>query len=252
VEVELRRIIRNIRDRQYIDAYVISFVAIAFAATSIFGDALPVNWRWAALLGGVGLLVFQITLPDERADLILHDRSSFDQGLLIERLADAQELWVFAPTAVNVLSAQNCDRLRGSILSRSDGVVKIVVLNPEKEPAVDIAARQLDGYIDYPVQDVRSALRATLGQLERMCSWDVPGRLEYRVFHFNPGFSLVIVDPHLKSAFLIVEFHALHNVSTSDRMHLELTPSAGGRWFSYWSCQFSSIWEAAAPVPVRW
>jgi hypothetical protein len=245
---QLHYIASNLRRGRYVDAYVVSLVTAAFVVSSLVGDILSVNLRWAVLLSGVGLLVYRVTLPDGGAAPLLQDRSAFDRGQLLQRLGAARELWIFAPTGANVLSTQNCDRLRDSILSRRDGRVKVVLLNPAREAAVTIAATQLDANIDYPVQDVRSALGATLAQLERMCAWEVPGMLEYRLFDFNPGFSLVAVDPHLPSSWLIVEFHAVHNVSTSNRMHVQLTRSVEERWFSYWVGQFSSIWDAAKPI----
>jgi hypothetical protein len=84
-------------------------------------------------------------------------------------------------------------------------------------------------------------------QIELMSRWPVAGRLEYRFLDYNPGFSLVAVDPSHKDGSVLVEFHAFHNGTTNARMHFDLNRKNSEQWFSYWVSQFDHIWNAAKP-----
>ena len=57
------RILRDVRNRRQLEAYAVAIVAMVLAVLSIVEAAVPENLKWAALLVGVGLLVYQITLP---------------------------------------------------------------------------------------------------------------------------------------------------------------------------------------------
>jgi hypothetical protein len=246
-----RRIGRDLKSRRYIDAYSIAFVSLVLAVLSLVPDIVPDQIRWAALLAGVGILVLRITIPDSRAgtiDELLNDRFAFDSIPLSERLKNAAEIWLFAPTAVNILSANTSELLRTVVLSKPDGIVRVVVLNPANEAAIQLATRQLDDSLDYPVQDFRDSLQATLRQLRAMVSWQVRGSFGYRLLDYNPGFSLVAIDPNTRNGQVIVEFHGFHNEATSSRMHIEIARKQSDHWYVYWTNQFNRIWDAAAPA----
>lgn len=69
-----KRISQDLKNRRYVDAYsaaFVAFVAFVLAVLSLLGDVVPDQLRWAALLAGVGL--------------------------------NAKEIWIFAPTAINLL-----------------------------------------------------------------------------------------------------------------------------------------------------
>ena len=79
-----RRIAKNLRNREYIDAYSIAFVAFGLAILSLVPDLVPDALKWTAVLGGIGLLVLRITIPDTHAgnaDELLNDRFAFDRPL---------------------------------------------------------------------------------------------------------------------------------------------------------------------------
>jgi hypothetical protein len=70
------RILRDVRNRRQLEAYAVAIVAMVLAVLSIVEAAVPENLKWAALLVGVGLLVYQITLPPAgrgRASQVLAD-----------------------------------------------------------------------------------------------------------------------------------------------------------------------------------
>jgi hypothetical protein len=245
-----RRIIHDLTHRRHLDAYAVVALACVFAVLSMIGDILPEGPRWAVALAGIGLLVYRMTLPDQTAgsaDALLLDRSSFEEVSFTARLRTAHEVWIFAPSAVNLLAPHHCDALRQTILTRPNGVVRVVVLDPAEEPAVQLAIRHLDDTLDEPLQLFRSSLAATIAQLRRMARWNVNGTFEYRLLSFNPGFSLVAIDPGSRDGVVIVEFHGFHNEVTTSRMHLELDRDDSRHWYTYWLDQFDHIWRTAGP-----
>jgi hypothetical protein len=244
-----RRIGHDLKNRRYVDAYSIAFVAFMLAILSLVPDFVPDPLRWAALLAGVGTLVLRITVPESRTetmDELLNDRFAFDNTPFSERIRDAAEVWIFAPAAINILSVHNCELLRGKTLAKPDGILRVVVLDPANLSAIQLAVRQLDDSLDYPVQDFRDSLQATCRQLRAMSSWQVKGSFGYRFLDYNPGFSLVAIDPNSRNGRLIVEFHGFRNEATSSRMHIEISRQQSERWYKYWTEQFGGIWEAAS------
>lgn len=243
----LRRIWRDIASGHFIDAYAVAVLAVAFAVLSVVGDVVSDSLRWAALLAGVGLLVYRITVPPPTStiDTLIADRSGFEDTPLAGRLRDAREVWLFAPSGVNFLAMPVLEVLRRDVLSRTDGVVRIVVLDPDDREAVALAVRQLDASVDYPLQDFGESLKSVARNLALVAGWNVAGSFGYRLLDYNPGFSLVAIDPHRRHGTVIVEFHGFHNESTSARMHLELRRADSERWYTYWTEQFDHIWAAA-------
>jgi hypothetical protein len=245
-----RRVSRDLRDRRFIDVYSVAIVAFVLALVSLIGYGSS-QLRWTVVLAALGLLVLRITIPETApeasVDELLRDRFAFDGVPLADRLKDAREIWIFAPSGVNLLSAHNCELLRAGPLSRANGAVRVVVLDPSLDTAIDLATRQLDDSLDYPTQKFRASLEATIGKLEAIAGWPVVGSFEYRLLAYNPGFSLVAIDPSSRGGRVIVEFHAFHNEATSSRMHVELTRKQSDHWYTYWTDQFERIWSAAAP-----
>jgi hypothetical protein len=249
----LRRVGRDLNNLRNIESYTVAGLAIVFAILSVIGDVVPDNLRWAALLAGLALLVYRLTLPDQAgtAEELLCDRTSFDDRPFTTLLDRAHEVWIFAPSAVNLLNPRTCDALRAKVLNRSDGMVRIVVLDPDKRDALRLATKQLDDSLEYPMQQLEPSLATTLRQLGLMRSWPVSGSLEYRLLDYNPGFSLVAVDPSERHGTVIVEFHGSHNESTTSRMHIELRRSDSQHWYAYWIDQFDHIWHAATPPSAQ-
>lgn len=242
------RIAKDLRNREYIDAYSVAFVAFGLAILSLVPDLVPDALKWAAILGGVGLLVLRITIPDTLAgspDEFLNDRFAFDKTPFADRVEGATEVWIFAPTGVNLLSAHNCELMRNKILGKPDGALRIVIMDSSNEQAMRLAVRQLDDSLDYPIQDFCDSLATTERQLRAMSAWNCKGSFDYKLLDYNPGFSLVAIDPSSRNGHVIVEFHGFHNEATSSRMHIELTRKQSERWYGYWTEQFQRIWDTA-------
>ncbi|WP_061293845.1 hypothetical protein [Herbidospora cretacea] len=242
-----RRLVGDLKARNHLDTYALTMVVFTFAILSLVSDALDDDLRWAVLLSGVGLLIYRLTLAPAAtppADL-LHDRSRFEDNPLTPLLRDARDVRVFAPSAVNFLSPQMCELLRNTVLARRNGSVRVVVLDSAETSAIGIAARQLDDSLEFPIQRLPQSLASTVERMNLIAGWRSEGTFAYRVFPYNPGFSLVLVDPDTPHGRLIVEFHGFHNPSTSSRMHLELVAGRDERWYRYWIQQFDRLWEAA-------
>jgi hypothetical protein len=238
----------DIRHLRNLEVYAISLVALTFAVLSVIGDILPDNARWAVLLAAVGVLVFRVAGPQRDAgsdEQVLRDRLAFDDTPFAARLRGASELWVFAPTGINLLSPQVCETVRGTLLASPDGAARVVVLNPGDQTAVRQATWQLDDPLDSPPQLFLASLQSTIGQLNRIANHATRGSFGYRLLDFNPGFSLVAIDPAARDGRVIVEFHGFHSETTTSRMHIELTKVDGSPWYAYWLDQFERIWRAA-------
>ncbi|GAA1938086.1 hypothetical protein [Amycolatopsis minnesotensis] len=241
--------LRNLRTRRYVEAYAIAVVAAVLAALSLVNDVVSDNVRWAAVLAGVGVLVYRVTLPEDTikvaADDWLFDRSRFHSVSFASRLMKAKQVWVLAPSAANVLSASNSEAIRRTVLRHNDGRLRVIVLNPDEAGAVVLAGRQLDDSVEFPAEEFEPALRSTIRRLAALAAWDTSGTVEWRLASYNPGFSLVGIDVPTQAGVIIVEFHGCHNVSTENRMHIEITRKTGGRWYAYWQRQFEEFWKQA-------
>jgi len=245
----LKRIARDLRHRRNVEAYVVTAAALVFAALSVVGDLVSDDLRWTATLAALGLLVYRLADPVEVVDVdqVLQSRIAFDDVSFGSRIKSAREVWMYGPSMVNLLTAANTDDLRRTVLARAGGVVRIAVLDPDEPAAVALATRQLDDTVDYQMEVMPEALRRTVDRLEQIARWPTSGRLVHRFVPFNPGFSLVAIDPRAKDGVVIVEVHGIHNESDVDRMHVELDRRSSEHWYDYWIDQFEHLWDIARP-----
>lgn len=244
----LGRIKEDLRHRRNIEAHVATAIAIIFAALSTIGDIVPESLRWAALFAGMAVLIFRIALPSRPGapiESMIGDRSGFAELRLTDRFATAKDIWIFGPSAVNLLSSGNCDLLRSGPLARPDGTVRVVLLDPQETEAVALAARQLDESLDFPVHDLPTAIAQSAKQLSLMEAWKTVGSLSHRFVGYSPGFSILIVDPSLPDATALVEIHGFHNESTATRMHVTFRKDETPHWYEYWRAQFEHLWSSA-------
>jgi hypothetical protein len=56
IRTSWRRISHDLKNRRFVDAYSIGFVAFALAILSLVPDIVPNPLRWAAILAGLALL----------------------------------------------------------------------------------------------------------------------------------------------------------------------------------------------------
>jgi hypothetical protein len=232
----LRRIVEDIRNRRHLEAYSAFLVVLVLALVNAFGE-LSDDLIDGAILGALAFLIFWTTgVPTERPravlDSVLHDRESL--GSFHELLANAHELWIYAPTGVNLLPRHSADIKR--LLLEQGGTARVVVQDPSS-PMLSTVREQLDSSTDFD-----ASLSVSVSTLALLGS---SGGLQYRLLPFSPGFSLVVVDPRRRSGRVIVELHGFRDESISDRMHLEIPRSHSPHWFEYWVGRFEAIWEAA-------
>lgn len=241
------RIGRDLKNLRNIDVYVVAACSLACSLLSLCGDLLSDGIRWGILSSGIALLVGRTALPgDEEAfDGPIGDRSAFDAQSLPAALRKAREVWLLAPSGKNFLTSTNCDLLRRHVLARRDGSVRVVVIDGSDECAVSLTTRQLTESTEFPVQPFPDSLATALHQLRTMAAWPVAGSIEYRTFGYNPGFSILALDPADQDGVIVVEFHGVRNESTSSRMHLRFTRQEYGHWFGYWCRQFTHVWSTA-------
>jgi hypothetical protein len=233
-----RRVADDIRERRHLEAYSLFLVTLAFTIVGLAGD-LPDRVTDPVVLAGLAFLIFWTTGTSTggRAgpvtlDTVLLDRDAF--GSFSELLEGATELWMYAPSGVNVLLRHTADIRRW--LQRHGTSARVVVLDPDSA-SLDAARLQLD-----PVTDFDSALRASLATVGTLDTMD---RFELRLLAANPGFSLVVLDPGKVGGRLIVEFHGFQDAGIGDRMHLEIRRSQSLHWFEYWAGRFEAIWAVA-------
>jgi hypothetical protein len=237
----LQQIVQDIRNKRYLDLYATTAVTLVLAMVLLVGADLPDSVRWSVLFTGLGILLLRSALANHREERFL-DRSAYDRNPITEELRRARDVWIFAPIGSNFLTDERCDVLRRGPLAKDDGTVRVVVLK-EFDPG-DPISEQLDALLDYPVHKAADSLRVTRARLAGMAQWQVNGTFAYGDVGFNPGFSLVAVNPHSAGGFVDVEFHGFRNDAIRSRMHIHLTRD-DGPWYTYWLDQFEELWRSA-------
>ena len=225
----------DIRKGRHLEAYAIFGIGVALAVLGLL-DVASTRIILTGILLGVTFLTFHSTSvgkKDRAIESVLLGRESF--GSFADLLKDAKELWVYGPTAINVLA--NAADIRRHVLERG-GSVRFIVQDPAAD-LVELTAMQLDDNIDFP-----QALAGSITTLTRLAR-TAAGNFEYRLLSVNPGFSLVIVNPNSHNGYLVVETHGFQDENIADRMHMVIRGSESTRWFSYWSDRFEAMWRVA-------
>lgn len=243
-----RRILSDLRHLRNIDAYVVTVVALLLAVLGVLDDAVSQDLKLAVILAALGLLVFNLTVPDRVAadlDEVLRDRSEF--GAFAEVIDGARTLWLFAPSAVNVLTTSSVD-IKHHILDKPGGEFRLILQDPLKSEALAITTQQIDASVQYALHQLPDAIRQSQALVEKMRGWTSAGTVEHRFFPYSPGFSLVIIDPDKPTGRVIVEFHGIHHEQITNRMHVVIARAQSQYWFEYWVRQFEYMWDTARPA----
>ncbi len=228
------RVVTDLRNGRHREAYTIFALGLILTLLGLLGVVSQ-----AVLLSGVLIavtfLVFQTTIQLEGGagilELVLKSRDSL--GVFSTLLPDGGELWVYGPTAANVLV--NAADIKTKVLSKG-GRVRVIVQDPSSDAACHTKT-QLDDTLDFD-----HTLNSSIVTLRRMCAW---GDCEYRLLPFNPGFSLVVIDPTRPDGFLILELHGFRDDTITERMHIRISRTESLRWFDYWTGRFNMMWEEA-------
>ncbi len=238
--LKLRRLFREIIDDilngRHIETYFVTATGLVLIAVEFFGDA-PEDLQLTALLMGVTLLVFNLTRRNRShidLDSVLKDRQSLPD--FREYIKGAQELYIYAPSAVNVL-ARSPD-IEREILERG-GKLRVVLQDLNAKNNIAILQDQLDHMAKLLEADIERSV-TILEQLKER-GWDV----EYRFLQYSPGFSLVLINPDGRDGRAIVEFFGISNDQITDRMHISIEREESTYWLEYWERQFNIIWDKA-------
>jgi hypothetical protein len=231
----LRRLLDDLRSVQHVEAYAISALAAGVTILTIIGTQRR-ELVDTVILACLAFLVFSTARQRATgrtagiADA-LRDRDSY--GTFEQLLDSATELWMYAPSGVNVLRRHAGDIKRWLA---AGGQARVVVHDPAAA-TIDTLTTQLDSNSDFGTD-----LEASLDSLDKLAA---SGRLQYKLLPLNPGFSLLVVNPRQRSGRLIVELHGFQDESISDRMHVEIRRPESAHWFDYWARRFDAIWAAA-------
>jgi hypothetical protein len=187
-------------------------------------------------------LVFRATVePSSRRlalDTVLQNRESL--AAFPQLLAQASELWLYAPTGVNVIV--HAADIKRRILDRG-GRVRLVFQDPDSLGAETVQA-QLDDALDF-----NKTLENSVATAARMSTW---GDCQFRLLPYSPGFSMLVVNPGKANGYLIIELHGFRDENIADRMHVRISRSESLHWFDYWLARYRAIWDTArepiAPV----
>lgn len=233
-----KRILQDIMAGKNLESYAVTLVAFGLAIIGLIEDSLSTDIKLAAILAGIGLLVFKTTEPDEAEidlDRVLRDRQSF--GSFRGFMRGGHVMWVYGASAVNVL--RNAADIKQEILDKG-GEVRILLQDPQQEASLEMLRRQLD-----PIHSLDDDIETALRTLHNMQSWKIPGKIEYGFVPYSPGFSMTVIDPDGRDGRLIIEFYGFTNELVTDRMHIEIQRSTSNYWFEYWASQFIIMWDAA-------
>jgi len=244
-----RRVFRNIKQRRFLAEYGLVLALLLVVILQFFDDLLDAKFIMNLIMGALVVLILDITERNqgERGlDAYLHTRDEL--GSFRQRVDGARRLWIFAASAANILDGDNLDAIRAHIMTRKDGELRVVLLDPGSNAVAD-AKRQIDEHVTYQVQELRDQLNRTMNtRFDMIRKWGLPGKFEARVLDFNPGLSMVLMDAHRSSGTAIVEVYGFGQESTSKRMSVEIKAAESAVWFEYWVDQYERMWEMAKPL----
>lgn len=234
----LGRIRSDVFAGRNLDAYVVVAIGIALVIIDVIGD-VNTETQLTVIIAALVVLVLRATSPGaKRVELedILKDRRGY--GPFQEFLKGGSKLWVSAPSAINIL--RDPAPIKTEILDRG-GEAIFLLQNPNEAVEIKRLQQQLDIAALELTDDIRRAARI----LDTMKN---KGKVDYAFLGYNPGFSLIIVDPHKTSGRLIVEFFGFESEFIGNRMHIEITARESDYWFHYWVDQFTEMQKVAIPV----
>ena len=235
-----RRIFTDLVNLRNVDAYVVSFVGVLLIVLDIVGT-VELDTYLSVITAALVVMLFRTTTPPKREidlDQVLHDRQSYTP--LREFIQGGRVVWVYGPSAVNVL--RESASFKREVLDRG-GEVRVLLQDPAEVASMSVLRQQLD-----PNNNLDHDIQGSLFTLEKMRAW---GKVEARLLPYNPGFSILIVDPDGKDGRLTVEFFGFHNSLIDERMHLLIERRSSQYWFEYWAQQYKIMWDAGKLLPAE-
>lgn len=233
----VRRVIDDLTNLRNVDAYVVGFIGIALIVIDVLGT-VELDAYLSVMTAALVVLLLRTTAPTRTEvdlDNVLLDRQSYTP--LREFIQGAHVVWVYGPSAVNVL--RESAAFKREVLDRG-GEMRVLLQDPDADSSMAILRQQLD-----PNNNLDHDIQGSLYTLDKMRDW---GKVDYRMLPYNPGFSLLVIDPDGKDGRLVVEFFGYHNNLIDDRMHILIERRSSQYWFEYWAKQYEIMWDAARPT----
>lgn len=233
----IRRVIDDLINLRNVDAYVVAFIGIALILLDVLG-AIEIDAYLSVITAALVVLLFRETTPPKvqlDLDNVLLDRQSYKP--LREFLQQADVVWVSGPSNYNVLRDPALQR---EVLDHG-GEARVLLQDPEQLASMAILRQQLD-----TTSDLDHDIRGSLLLLDKMRA---SGNADYRLLPYNPGFSMLIVNPDSGNGYMTVEFFGYHNQLIDERMHILIERRQSQQWFDYWKRQYEIMWAAAKPRP---
>jgi hypothetical protein len=229
----IRRVADDLINLRNVDAYVVAFIGVILVALGVVNP--PDDQLYLVVLtAGLAVLLFRETAPEKKEidlDGVLLDRQNYKP--LREFLQRADVVWACGPSNYNILRDPS---LKREVLDHG-GEVRVLLQDPNEAASMAILRQQLD-----TTSDLDHDIRGSLLLLEKMAQ---SGNAEYRLLPYNPGFSMLIVNPHSGNGYLTVEFFGYHNKLIDERMHILIERRSSARWFDYWVSQYKIMWDAS-------
>lgn len=236
----VRRVINDITNLRNVDAYVVGFIGVALIFLDVLGT-VELDAYLSVMTAALVVLLLRTTTPQKKEvdlDNVLLDRQSYTP--LRDFVQGAHVVWVYGPSAVNVL--RESATFKREVLDRG-GELRVLLQDPAENSSMAILRQQLD-----PNNNLDHDIQGSLFTLAKMLEW---GKVDYRLLPYNPGFSLLVIDPDGKDGRLVVEFFGYHNNLIDDRMHILIERRTSQYWFEYWAKQYEIMWDAARPAAER-
>ena len=234
----LRRVLDDLVNFRNVDAYVVAILGIIMIVLGVLNPQGDQVYLLVVTAGMVVLLFRETAPPSKEVDLdsVLHTRQTYKP--LREFLQGAKTVWICGPSNYNVLRDAALQR---EVLDRG-GEVRVLLQDPEAESSMAILRQQLD-----PTSDLDHDIHGALLLLDKMRANN--GKADYKMLPYNPGFSMLIVNPTDGGGYLTVEFFGFHNKLIDERMHIVIERRSSQYWFEYWTKQYQSMWDASKPRP---
>lgn len=240
----LRRIGSDLLGFRNVEAYVVTLIGIALIVIDILGD-VTTDVQLTVIIAALVVLVFRSTAPTTQKtglDEVLGNRNNF--GPFREFIRGGRTLWVYAPSAINIL--RDPSSIKEEILDRG-GQLTVLLQNPNESTVI----QNLENQLDIAAVDLKSDIQVSVEVLRKLKARhnNADYHIDYGFLTYSPGFSLTIVDAQRSTGRLVVEFFGFQNEFIGNRMHLEITRQQSEYWFEYWVDQFQEMASTAKMSP---
>lgn len=240
----LDSIITDIRNGENIDVYLIIVICAFVSVLGILGEVeYPVIA--AAILLVLTLLSYGTFKTrkslsrieySQGAQAFLKDRHALKS--IPERIAGAYDIRFCGISLINILQ-QYGDYLREEVLPREGVHIQLLVIDPDCEEAVKVAAR----CTDRKPNRIKEEIEISISIIKEIVNkGDYNGTIEPRLMRLAPSYSMVLVDPKKSHGEILVEFIG-YSPDPIKRPHIMLTRRVDCPWYEYFLKQYENLYD---------